>query len=99
MIFMLEWQVRYVTGCLREMIEEGITSIECQQAVHDEYNERVDAEHEKMVWRHPRVHSDYNKSKGRGITNAPWRRLDDWKMTESPDLSESSVHRHREGAT
>ena len=28
--------------------------------VHDAYNERVDAEHEQLVWRHPRVHSYYN---------------------------------------
>jgi 4-hydroxyacetophenone monooxygenase len=90
-IFMLECQVRYVMGCVREMLEGNIASMECRQDVHDEYNERVDAEHEKMVWRHPRVHSYYNNDKGRVVTNAPWRLLDYWKMTKSPDLGDFSL--------
>jgi 4-hydroxyacetophenone monooxygenase len=90
-IFMLECQVRYITGCLREMLEGGIASMDCRQDIHDEYNERVDAQHEKMVWRHPRVHSYYNNSKGRVITNAPWRLLDYWAMTRSPDLADYSL--------
>jgi 4-hydroxyacetophenone monooxygenase len=91
-IFMLECQVRYITGCLREMLEGGIASLDCRQEVHDDYNERVDAQHEKMVWRHPRVHSYYNNSKGRVITNAPWRLLDYWAMTRSPDIADYSLH-------
>jgi 4-hydroxyacetophenone monooxygenase len=92
-IFMLECQVHYVTGCLREMLEGGIASMECRQGVHDEYNERVDSEHEKMVWRHPRVHSYYNNSKGRVITNAPWRLYDYWSMTMAPDLADYSLRK------
>jgi 4-hydroxyacetophenone monooxygenase len=53
--------------------------------VHDEYNERLDAEHEVMVWRHPRVHSYYNNQAGRVVTNAPWRLIDYWRMTRQPD--------------
>jgi len=85
---MLECQVRCITGCLREMLEGGIASMECRQEVHDEYNQRVDAEDEKMVWRHPRVHSYYDNSRGRVITNAPWRLFDDWSMTRWPDLTD-----------
>ena len=29
--------------------------MECRHDVHDAYNERVDAEHEQLVWRHPQV--------------------------------------------
>ncbi len=87
-IFMLECQVGYIAGCLRELLESGHRSLECRREVHDAYNERVDAEHEKLVWRHPRVHSYYNNSKGRVTTNAPWRLLDYWRMTRAPDRSD-----------
>jgi hypothetical protein len=46
--------------------------------------DRYDAEHEQMVWRHPRVHSYYNNDDGRVVTNAPWRLLDSWRMTREP---------------
>jgi 4-hydroxyacetophenone monooxygenase len=84
-IFMLECQVRYVLGCLRELLERGSRSVECHPDVHDDYNRRVDAQHERMVWRHPRVRSYYNNRAGRVITNVPWRLIDYWRMTLEPD--------------
>jgi 4-hydroxyacetophenone monooxygenase len=87
-IFMLECQVRYVLGCLRELIEGGHRSLECRQDVHDAYNQRLDAQHERMIWRHPRVRSYYNNRAGRVITNVPWRLLDYWRMTRAPDLAD-----------
>lgn len=90
-VIMLECQVRYAIGCIREMIERGIDSMECRQDVHDDYNERVDAQHERMVWRHPRVHSYYNNARGRVVTNAPWKLIDYWKMTKAPDLGDFRI--------
>jgi 4-hydroxyacetophenone monooxygenase len=87
-IFMLECQAGYITACLRELLERGLRSLECRRDVHDAYNERVDAQHERMVWRHPRVHSYYNNAKGRVTTNVPWRLLDYWKLTREPDLAD-----------
>jgi 4-hydroxyacetophenone monooxygenase len=87
-IFMLECQVDYVIRCLGALIEGGYASMECRQDVHDEYNARVDAEHEQMIWRHPKVHSYYNNAAGRVTTNAPWRLIDYWRMTKSPALAD-----------
>jgi 4-hydroxyacetophenone monooxygenase len=87
-IFMLECQAGYIAGCLRELIEQGLRSLECRREVHDLYNERVDAEHERLVWRHPRVHSYYNNAKGRVTTNVPWKLLDYWKLTRAPELAD-----------
>ena len=84
-IFMLECQVDYIVRCLAELIGGGYASMECRQDVHDDYNARVDAEHEQMVWRHPNVHSYYNNDDGRVVTNAPWRLIDYWHMTRRPD--------------
>jgi 4-hydroxyacetophenone monooxygenase len=87
-IFMLECQVDYVMAALGALVEHGCASMECRQDVHDEYNARVDAEHEHMIWRHPLVHSYYNNSRGRVTTNAPWRLIDYWRMTRRPDLAD-----------
>jgi 4-hydroxyacetophenone monooxygenase len=87
-IFMLECQATYIAACLRELLERGLRSLECRREVHDAYNERLDAEHERLVWRHPRVHSYYNNPKGRVTTNVPWKLLDYWKLTRTPDLSD-----------
>jgi 4-hydroxyacetophenone monooxygenase len=87
-ILMLECQAGYIAACLRELLERGLRSLECRKDVHDAYNERVDAQHERMVWRHPRVHSYYNNSKGRVTTNVPWRMLDYWKLTRAPELAD-----------
>ncbi|NQZ99859.1 MAG: NAD(P)/FAD-dependent oxidoreductase, partial [Myxococcales bacterium] len=90
-IFMLECQTNYIMGCLRALIENGHRSLECREGVHDEYNERLDAEMEKMVWRHPNVRSYYNNSAGRVITNVPWTMYAYWNMTRTPDLAEFHV--------
>ena len=92
-IFVLECQVDYVIRAVAAMIERGITTLECRRDVHDAYNERVDAEHEQMVWRHPRVHSYYNNASGRVTTNMPWKLLDYWRMTREPALDDFVVGR------
>jgi 4-hydroxyacetophenone monooxygenase len=87
-IFMLECQVDYVVRAIAALLGGGYAAMECRQDVHDEYNERVDAENERMVWRHPKVRSYYNNRYGRVTTNAPWRLIDYWRMTRAPDLAD-----------
>ena len=90
-ISVLECQVNYVVKAIATMIGCGFASIECRRDVHDEYNERVDAEHEQLVWRHHRVHSYYNNSRGRVTTNMPWKLFDYWRMTHEPSLDDFVV--------
>jgi 4-hydroxyacetophenone monooxygenase len=92
-IFVLECQVDYIVRAIAGMIEQGYRTMECRRAVHDEYNEKVDAEHEDLVWRHPRVHSYYNNDAGRVTTNMPWKLVDYWRMTREPDLDDFLVSR------
>jgi 4-hydroxyacetophenone monooxygenase len=91
-IFMLECQTQYIMDCLRTMIEKGHRSVECRKEVHDAYNVRLDAELERMVWRHPRVRSYYNNSAGRVITNVPWTMYEYWKMTRNFEATDYQVH-------
>jgi 4-hydroxyacetophenone monooxygenase len=90
-IYMLECQTTYIMGCLREMLENGIRSIDCRVDVHDEYNDRLDSEMDHMVWRHPNVKSYYNNKSGRVITNVPWTMYQYWDMTRSVNLKDYQV--------
>jgi len=91
----LENQVRYISGCLFEMLESGRTVMECRRDVFDEYNARLDIELAEMSWSHPNARSYYNNSEGRVITNMPWKVLDYWRMIKAPDLSDFEFNESR----
>lgn len=87
-IFMIESQMRYVMSLLEQMLTQGAGSVECRQDIHDRYNERVDATHEKMVWTHPGMDTYYRNSRGRVVVNNPFRVIDFWNMTRHAALRE-----------
>ena len=66
LIFHSECQIRYVMGCLAAAARPpGAPAIECRQDVHDDYNERLQAELDTMVWSHPSIrHSWYRNADG-----------------------------------
>lgn len=81
-IFHTECQVRYIMQCLREMLETGAAAMECRNAPFAAYNELLDATHDGMVWAHRGVGSWYKNSRGRVVTNSPFRLVDYRRMTE-----------------
>ena len=83
--------MRYVTLCLREMIEQGITSLEVRAAIQDDYTRRVDDEHAQLVWTHPGMRNWYRNDRGRVFSPMPWRLVDYWQMTHEPDFSEYRI--------
>lgn len=92
-IFQAECAMRYVSDCLVSMVQEQISSVEVRSDVHDEYNNRVDAEHDELVWAHPGLHSWYRNAQGRVFSPMPWRFVDYWKMTHDFTQSEYEVTR------
>jgi 4-hydroxyacetophenone monooxygenase len=86
-IFQAECQIRYITSCLVQMIESDLASIEVSETVHDEYNQRFDAEHRELVWSHPGMRNWYRNENGRVFGPMPWRLVDYWSMTHDADLS------------
>ena len=90
-IFHAECQVRYIVKSLRNLIEGGHASMECRQDVHDEFNDRCDAAHAKMVWSHPGMNNWYRNADGRVVSNSPWRLVDYWSMTAEPDFKDYIV--------
>src|SRR5690606_4371919 len=87
-IFQVECQIQYVLQCIREMVEKGHASMECTRQAHDDYNRRVDEEHAKLVWTHPGKKNWYQNSKGRVVTNSPWRLIDYWAFTREMKASD-----------
>jgi 4-hydroxyacetophenone monooxygenase len=90
-IFIGECQVRYIADLLSAVIAEGAGAVECRPEVHDDYNRRLDAAHEQMVWTHPGMETYYRNAAGRVVTNMPWRVVDYWHMTRQPVVEEYVV--------
>jgi 4-hydroxyacetophenone monooxygenase len=86
-IFQAECQARYISSCLVRMIEENIAAIDVKQQPHDEYVRLVDEEHEKLIWTHPGMSTYYRNEHGRVFSVMPWRLVDYWAMTRTPDFS------------
>ena len=62
-----------------------------KRSVHDAYNDRVDAEHAELVWTHPGMTNWYRNASGRVFSPMPWRLVDYWTMTQTPDLTEFDI--------
>lgn len=90
-ITIAECQITYIIDLLCQMVDGGYGAIECRADVHAEYNQRVDAAHEHMIWTHPGMNTWYRNGRGRVVANLPWRIVDYWKMTRSADLRDFHV--------
>lgn len=89
LIFNSECQIRYIVECLDALAASGERWIEVRPDVYDDYYERTQRELAGMVWGHPAVkHSYYKDADGRIHVLSPWRIVDYWRWTKSPDLSD-----------
>jgi len=91
LIFMSECQVRYITACLKEMVERDIGVLDVRRDVHDDYCRKVDDEHAQLVWTHPGMRNWYRNDKGRVFSPVPWRLVDYWQMTHDVSLADYHV--------
>jgi 4-hydroxyacetophenone monooxygenase len=101
-IFTVECQIDYVLSALRQMAQHSLREIECRSDVYDAYNVKIQAMHQKMIWSHPGMSTYFRNSRGRIVTNSPWRLLDFWNLTREVDPADfvtvpaiDSVHSHR----
>ncbi|MBS1889226.1 MAG: NAD(P)/FAD-dependent oxidoreductase [Actinobacteria bacterium] len=91
-IYMAESAIAYTSRLLIAMVEGGIGSLEVRADVTEDYNRRIDAEHEHLIWTHPGMTTWYRNKYGRIVSMTPWRGVDYWEMTRVPDLDEFLVH-------
>ncbi len=84
-IYFSECGVRYIMGCLELLLRTGKTAMEVRKDIHDEFNERVDAENRRMAWGWSDVRSWYKNASGRVSQNWPFTLLEYWQQTLRPD--------------
>jgi 4-hydroxyacetophenone monooxygenase len=87
-IFHTECQTRYVMSCIRELVEGNHRSMEVRQEAYEAYNDRLDEALAKMIWQNVDRDSWYRNSRGRVVTNSPWRLVDYWALTMTPELED-----------
>jgi 4-hydroxyacetophenone monooxygenase len=87
-IFHSECQVRYITECVKTLLERGAKAMDCRSEVYEDYSRRLAAELETLVWSHPAADSWYRNSRGRVVTTSPWRLVDYWNWTRAPNLGD-----------
>ncbi len=87
-IFIVECQIDYVLNLLRKMTQHSLCEVECRKEVYDNYNETIQDMHQKMVWSHPGMSTYFRNSRGRIVTQNPWRLVDFWGLTREADLAD-----------
>jgi 4-hydroxyacetophenone monooxygenase len=80
-----ETQVHYIIECLDLMRDNEAATIEPTLEAFEAWNDKVDARMQQMIWTHPKANSYYNNSKGRVFLSFPWRLVDYWTWTRSPE--------------
>ena len=90
-IFQAECHARHITACLAEIARAGGRCIEVHQQPVDEYTDRLDAEHDQLIWTHPGMRNWYRNDAGRVVAIMPWRLVDYWAMTHDPDLDHYTI--------
>jgi 4-hydroxyacetophenone monooxygenase len=91
LVFNSECQVRYIMGCIGAVLENHRQSIECTDAACADYNERLQAWVQQLVWAHDSTSNWYKNSQGKVTANLPWRLVDYWKWTRQPDLDQYTL--------
>ena len=87
-MYFSECGVRYILGCLKLLHEGGHKALDIRKDVHDEFNERVDAENRQMAWGWSDVNSWYKNDLGRVAQNWPFTLLEYWQRTLAPKPDE-----------
>ncbi|WP_236735366.1 flavin-containing monooxygenase [Mycolicibacterium peregrinum] len=88
-----EMQVQYVTHLIARMIDDDLATVEVRQDVFDAYDQELGDVLANSIWTHPGMSTYYRNSKGRVVTNSPWKYIDYWRRTHEPRLEEFSVAR------
>ncbi len=87
-IFFTECEVDYLLASIETLLRGGKHAMDCKPEVHDEYNERIDADNMKRAWGAATVNSWYKNQLGRVSQNWPYGLLEYWKQTREVDLGD-----------
>ena len=94
LIFHSECQMRYIAQCLDLLIAGDHRSMEPRAERLDDWVVRTQAEMRTMVWAQPSIkHSFYKNADGDIYTLSPWRLVDYWTWTRTPDPADFTFSR------
>ena len=89
LIFHSECEIRYIMGCIDQLLAAGETAMEPRVDRYDEWYDRCQRELNTLVWSQPSIeHSFYKDANGVVHSLSPWRLVDFWEWTRSPDLDD-----------
>ena len=84
-VMFAECAVHYLLECVRTLMRDRYTAMECRQDALDEYQSVVDTANALMAWGRPGVDNWYKSNSGRVSQNWPLSTLEYWKRTRAPD--------------
>ena len=84
-MFIAETQAHYITACISDMLTRGLQQVEAKPQAQADYMARYNALHKELVWMHPNLSTYYRNSKNRVYSVMPWRMVDYWHMTRTPN--------------
>jgi 4-hydroxyacetophenone monooxygenase len=90
---LLETQVRYVCGLLARVLatEPERMAIEVRTDVFRDFNARVQAAHDRMIWSHKGMSNWYRNDQGKIVATMPFRNDDYWRMLRETRIDDFDV--------
>jgi len=89
LIFHSECEIRYIVQCLQAVDAAGARAIEPRRERYDEWYDKCQAELRTTVWSSPYIeHNFYKNVDGDVHSLSPWRLVDFWTWTRTPDLED-----------
>ena len=83
-IFNIECQVHYIMESIKQLLQTEQRSLECKQAIFDDYYRRFREQHAQMIWEHKSIkHSFYTNDEGKCTLLWPWKILQMWQWTQA----------------
>lgn len=80
-----ECQINWIIEALDKVVDAGAKAFEIKQGAFDAWNAKVEARMPQMIWTHPKASSYYMNSKRRVFLSWPWRLVDYFNATRTPE--------------
>nr|THJ67709.1 NAD(P)/FAD-dependent oxidoreductase [Rhodococcus qingshengii] len=87
-ILATEFQLRYALQGIERLTSGEAKTVEVRDDVCSDYNDKVDARMEEMIWTHKGTESYFRNKAGRVVVNSPWKYIDYWRLSLKYDPAE-----------
>ena len=81
-IFNSECQINYICSAIEYLTNNNLKKFKVKRHIEQQYQDKFESRHNKMVWEHEKVSSWYQNSSGKVVTTSPWKLLEYWNWTK-----------------